>query len=101
MLPLIWAKLRLSIRFLSILCQAYRRFIGFLLEIHEKLLISRLLRLSETTRSHLRKVLGQPELPMLLIKENSDPDDGAAGGQDILAMTIIGCVFVHHGLVQA
>ena len=37
---------------------------------------------------------------MLLIKENSDPDDGAAGGQDILAMTIIGWLFVHHGLMQ-
>jgi hypothetical protein len=37
---------------------------------------------------------------MLLIKENSDPDDGAAGGQDILAMTIIGWLFAHHGLMQ-
>jgi hypothetical protein len=26
---------------------------------------------------------------MLLINENSDPDDGTAGGQDILAMPII------------
>jgi len=50
--------------------------------------------------SHLRKVLGQPELPMLLINENSDPDDGAAGGQDILAMTIIGRLFAHHGLMK-
>jgi hypothetical protein len=37
---------------------------------------------------------------MLLIHENSDPDDGAAGGQDILAMTIIGRLFAHHGLMQ-
>ncbi len=59
------------------------------------------LRLCETTRSHVRKVLGQPELPMLLINENSDPDDVAAGGQDILAMTIIGRLFAHHGLMQA
>lgn len=58
------------------------------------------LRLSETTRSHVRKVLCQPELPMLLINENSDPDDVAAGGQDILAMTIIGRLFAHHGLMQ-
>ena len=50
--------------------------------------------------SHLRKVLSQPELPMLLINENSDPDDGAAGGQDILAMTVIGRLFAHHSLMK-
>lgn len=37
---------------------------------------------------------------MLLINENSDPDDGAAGGQDILAMTIIGRLFAHHSSMQ-
>ena len=56
--------------------------------------------LCETTRSHVRKVLGQPELSMLLINENSDPNDIAASSQDILAMTIIGWLFAHHGLMQ-
>ena len=37
---------------------------------------------------------------MLLIYENSNPDDVAASGQDILAMTIIGRLFVHHSFVQ-
>ncbi len=37
---------------------------------------------------------------MLLINENSDPDDGAAGGQDILAMTIIGRLLAHHSSMQ-
>ncbi len=51
-------------------------------------------------RSHVRKVLGQPELPMLLINEYSDPNDVADGGQDILAMTIIGRLFAHHSLMK-
>jgi len=55
---------------------------------------------SRTTRSHAREVLGQPELPMLLIHENSDSNNVAATGQDILAMTIIGWLFAHHGLMQ-
>ena len=38
---------------------------------------------------------------MLLINKNSDPGDVAAGGQDILAMTIIGRLFAHHGSMQA
>ncbi len=54
----------------------------------------------QKTRSHVCKVLGQPELPMLLVNEDSDPDDVAAGGQDILAMTIIWRLFAHHGLMQ-
>ena len=37
---------------------------------------------------------------MLLINENSDPDAVAADGQDILAITIIGGLFAHHGLMQ-
>ena|SRR3989442_364220 len=35
---------------------------------------------------HFRKVLGKPELSMLLINENSDPDDVAAGGQGYCQM---------------
>src|SRR6266571_9138553 len=37
---------------------------------------------------------------MLLINENSDPDDGAAGSQDILAMTIIRRLLAHHSSMQ-
>lgn len=37
---------------------------------------------------------------MLLINQNGDPDTVAAGGKDILAMTIIGRLFIHHGLMQ-
>jgi hypothetical protein len=37
---------------------------------------------------------------MLLINENSDPDDIAAGSQDILAMTIIGRLFAHYALMK-
>jgi len=54
---------------------------------------------SRKSTLHLRKILSQPELPMLLINQNVNSDDIAVGRQDILAMTIIGWLFVHHGLM--
>ena|SRR5260370_39815929 len=49
---------------------------------------------------HLRKILSEPEPTIEGINHNSDTNDVATGGQDILAMAVIGWLLVHHILVE-
>ena len=51
--------------------------------------------------SHVRKVLSQPELSIVLINKNSDSNDVASARQYILSMPVIGGLLAHHSLMQA
>ena len=49
---------------------------------------------------HLRKVLGEPQSSIARIYHNGDTADITAGGQDVLAVAVVGRFLVHHGLME-